>query len=84
MSKQHVAEIKSNLQCMLAEKKGRGGGRGLLVGLQDYSVLQASKLKHLDKRVCNFLKIFISSCLIKVVISRVEFKKCDRARENVP
>ena len=73
MSKQHVAEIKSNLQCMLAEKKGRGGGgRGLLVGLQDYSVLQASKLKHLDKRVHNFLKIFISSCLIKVVISRVE------------
>ena len=71
MSKQHVAEIKSNLQCMLAEKKGRGGG-GLLVGLQDYSVLQASKLKHLDKRVHNFLKIFISSCLIKVVISRVE------------
>ena len=73
MSKQHVAEIKSNLQCMLAEKKGRGGGgRGLLVGLQDYSVLQASKLNHLDKRGCNFLKIFISSCLIKVVISRVE------------
>ena len=74
MSKQHVAEIKSNLQCMLAEKKGRGGrgGGAVLVGLQDYSVLQASKLKHLDKRVRNFLKIFISSCLIKVVISRVE------------
>ena len=71
MSKQHVAEIKSNLQCMLAEKKGQGGG-GVLVGLQDYSVLQASKLKHLDKRVHNFLKIFISPCLIKVVISRVE------------
>ena len=70
MSKQHAAEIKSNLQCMLAEEKGRGGG--VLVGLQDYSVLQASKLKHLDKRVHNFLKIFISSCLIKVVISRVE------------
>ena len=68
MSKQHVAEIESNLQCMLAEKKGGG----VLVGLQDYSVLQASKLKHLDKRVHNFLKIFISPCLIKVVISRVE------------
>ena len=36
-------------------KKGGGGGGGL-VGLQDYSVLQASKLKHLDKRVSNFLK----------------------------
>ena len=70
MSKQHVAEIKSNLQCMLAEKKGRG--RGVLVGLQHFSVLQANKLKHLDKRVHNFLKIFISSYLIKVVISRVE------------
>ena len=42
------------LQCMLAEKKAGVGGGGVLVGLQDYSVLQASKLKHLDKRVSNF------------------------------